>query len=295
MTRSLVVFLVLAVSVTAAATAQPRISRELQALADAERAFARAATVKGIRDAFLEFFADDAVALRPTPTPAKEQLRQQKPVPASVRELVWEPGTGDVAASGDLGWLTGPSTFTDHSTPGAKPAYGNYLSVWRRQPDGQWRVYIDVGVDTPTILTFVPSFSRFRFGARYAGKAGKAAATISLLDADRDLNNAVATAGTAAAYAERLTDASRLHRSGVMTIVGPAGIRDWLSANAPAVAALGGGGESAESGELGFTYGIYERKGLPPQSGAYVRVWTRDAAGTWWMAADVTQPTPPPL
>jgi hypothetical protein len=33
----------------------------LAAMADAERAFAAAARVKGIREAFLEFFSDDAM------------------------------------------------------------------------------------------------------------------------------------------------------------------------------------------------------------------------------------------
>ena len=84
-------------------------------MADAERAFAAAARVKGIRDAFLEFFADDAM-FEPGAGLAKEQLRKQKPEPFSVRELVWEPRTGDVAASGELGWLTGPGTFIDHTT-----------------------------------------------------------------------------------------------------------------------------------------------------------------------------------
>ena len=36
--------------------------RDLVAMADTERAFAKTATVKGWRDAFLEFFADDAMA-----------------------------------------------------------------------------------------------------------------------------------------------------------------------------------------------------------------------------------------
>ena len=39
------------------------VSPDLQALVQTERDFAKAATVKGLRDSFLEFFADDAIAL----------------------------------------------------------------------------------------------------------------------------------------------------------------------------------------------------------------------------------------
>ncbi len=49
--------------VTALVPAQDAVPRELAAMADTERAFAKTATVKGWRDAFLDFFADDAVAL----------------------------------------------------------------------------------------------------------------------------------------------------------------------------------------------------------------------------------------
>src|SRR5215216_718889 len=116
----------IAVAVAATLTAQDAITPELAALADAERAFAQAATHKGIRDAFLEFFADDAIALAPDPVPAKERLRSRPSVPFSENELLWEPRTGDIAASGELGWLTGPSTFTNKKANTA-PGYGNYL------------------------------------------------------------------------------------------------------------------------------------------------------------------------
>lgn len=106
-------------------SAQEAIPPALTAMADTEREFAAAARVKGIRDAFLEFFADDAIAFEPEPAKAKDQLKRQQPQPFSVRELVWEPRTGDVAASGELGWLTGPSTFINHAAEDKSPRYGN--------------------------------------------------------------------------------------------------------------------------------------------------------------------------
>ena len=42
---------------------QDSIRRDLDAMADTEREFAKTATFKGWRDAFLEFFGDDAIAL----------------------------------------------------------------------------------------------------------------------------------------------------------------------------------------------------------------------------------------
>src|SRR5262245_7009284 len=132
------------VLVTTLVTVQEPLPPDLAAMAQTERDFAKTATVKGWRDAFLDFFADDAIAFPPEPASAKDRLRKQPSRPFSEIELEWEPRTGDVAASGELGWLTGPSTSINHTTQEQKPGHGCYLSVWRKQADGTWRVFIDV-------------------------------------------------------------------------------------------------------------------------------------------------------
>jgi ketosteroid isomerase-like protein len=274
---------------TALIDAQDQISTELQALADTERAFAQAATQKGIRDSFLEYFADDAIAFNPAPISAKERLRSRPARPFSDYELRWEPRTGDIAVSGELGWLTGPSTFIDHTKPNATPQHGNYLSVWRRQPDGAWRVFIDIGSEPPQPVPFEPGFTRFPFGARYAGREAKTASAAALLAADKALNAQIAAAGSAEAYGEVTTGASRLHRSGFMPPIGAAAIRSWMKENAASMTASTGAADTARSGDLGYSYGTYDVKAAQPQHGAYVRVWQRDAAGKWLVVADVVQ------
>ena len=194
------------VFVTALVTAQDAIPPALQAMADTEREFARTATTKGIRDSFLDFFAEDAIAFAPEPTSSRARLLKQPSRPFSVHELLWEPRFGDVAASGEIGWLTGPSTFIDHESPDQKPHYGNYLSVWRKQPDGRWRVFIDIGVPTPAEVTFAPGFTRMPSDGRYTrqGRQGRGYAEPARR-ADRELNAAIAASGAAKAY-RRSTD-----------------------------------------------------------------------------------------
>jgi ketosteroid isomerase-like protein len=280
-------------SVTAFAPAAEPLPAALQAMADTEREFARTAKVKGIRDSFLEFFADDAIAFTPEVTAAKKRLLAQKPTPFAVNELLWEPRAGDVAASGEIGWLTGPSTFTDHSGADARPHYGNYLSVWRTQADGRWRVFIDVGVGLEAEAAFAPGFTRTPFGPRYSGKEGKEAAGRSLLEADRALNGRLASDGARRAYAAILTPDTRLHRPGFAPVIGAPAIESWLDLNATGLSASSTAAESSVAGDLGYSYGKYEETSAKPQTGAYVRIWTRDAAGRWFVVADVTQPVGP--
>ena len=63
--------------------------------------------------------------------------------------LVWEPDYADIAQSGELGWTTG--TFVSEGPApdgGVARTQGRYVSIWRRQPDGSWRVVMDLGNPT---------------------------------------------------------------------------------------------------------------------------------------------------
>ncbi len=270
------------------AVPQTSIPPALQSMADTERAFAEACTQKGIRDSFLEYFADDSIAFNPAPISATKRLRERPSRPFSEAELRWEPRTGDVAASGELGWLTGPSTFTDHTVANPRPQPGNYLSIWRRQAGGEWRVFIDQGTQPPETVSFAPGFTRFAFPSRYTGGETGARATASLEAADRALNAALGTRG-GAAYADVTTDASRLHRSGFMPSIGRVAIETWMKEHASAMTATTGAAESALSGDLGYSHGRFEVTAPAAKSGAYVRVWQREAGGKWFVVADVTQ------
>jgi ketosteroid isomerase-like protein len=265
------------------------LSTDLETLVNAERAFARTATEKGIRDSFLEYFAEDAIAFNPAPVSATERLRSRPGRPFSEYERRWEPRTGDVAASGELGWLTGPSTFVDHTSPKPEPQHGNYLSVWRRVAGGPWRVFIDVGSAPPQPVTFADGFTQFPLPSRYAGGDTKASASAALLEADKALNAQVGTVDAGSAYAAVTTGHSRLHRSGFMPSVGGEAIRAWLNTNATVMSASTGSGDSANSGDLGYSYGTYEVKSPAAERGAYVRVWQRDHSGRWLLVADVVQ------
>jgi ketosteroid isomerase-like protein len=277
----------LAFALFALVAAQEAIPPSLRAMADTELEFAAAARLKGIRDSFLEFFTDDSIAFDPQPIKAKDRLLKRPSQPFAVQELTWEPRTGDVAASAELGWLTGPSTFINHAGEDKTPRYGNYLSVWRKQPDGRWRVFIDVGTNLPSPAPFPPGFTRFASGDTYKGRDDKPASTASLLVADRELNDRIGANGASAAFAERLHVAARLHRNGMLPLIGRDGISAWFKDNGPTMRASSGSAEAAVSGDFGYSYGTFEITTPKPQTSAYVRLWTRDRSGRWLVIVDV--------
>ena len=116
----------------------PAASPALQTLVAAENAFAEAAR-ESVRQAFLDNLADDAWVLQPGPTPGKAWYESNPGRPGS---LAWYPHVADVAPSGDLGFTSGPYTYTRD----AARAFGQFLTLWRLGTDCRWRVVFDGGI-----------------------------------------------------------------------------------------------------------------------------------------------------
>src|SRR5438046_1008696 len=154
----------------------------LTAMVEAERAFAKRASEVGVRDSFLEFFADDSIRFAEAPGPARAFFRAMTPQPPSVVELTWAPRFGDVAASGELGYLTGPAMRIAHTDPPRPPASLCYFSIWKKQADGTFKVFIDQGIGTPEPVDFPAGFTRAASGDRFTGSPGDARATLERAD-----------------------------------------------------------------------------------------------------------------
>ena len=272
--------------------ADTAVPPSLAAMAQTERDFAATCRRIGMRDSFLQFFADDALFFVPDPINAKAALSKRPSVPFAQRQLTWEPRLGDVASSGELGWLTGPSELLipDASKKDAGPQHQVYLSVWRKpSPSEAWKVIIDIGVAAPSAAPFAPGFQRFSMPDRYSGPPGKTDATAKLEAADKALNERAAKS-LADGYAPVLVDSSRLHRDDVLPVIGPAAIRKYFGAQKGDFAATFAKAEASDSGDFGYTYGSYRMNGDTPdkpKAGPYVRMWQRRADGARILAVEV--------
>lgn len=64
-------------------------------------------------------------------------------------QLTWEPLRAEVSRAGDLGYTVGRYTSSRVGSLGQSiRSSGMYVSIWRRQADGSWKVEMDLG--TPT-------------------------------------------------------------------------------------------------------------------------------------------------
>jgi ketosteroid isomerase-like protein len=266
-------------------------------LVNTERAFAKLAVERGVRESFIAYFADDGIGFAPHPHKVKERF-SNSPAPAARPSLTlnWAPVYGDVAQAGDLGWNTGPTLIEDTS-PEKKPArHGMFFSVWKKQSDGNWRVALDLGADTPAAVA--PLNAPFKTSYQASSKGPTADVNVGeeiagLLKVEREFLAAAKAGGLGQAYQSRLSDDARIHRPGVMPVVGKDALRDWLARQTAPLSGEPIKVDVSRSGDLGYAYGSYELGGAEPQKGYFARVWKRDAKGQWRIVMDAVSPLPP--
>ena len=128
--------------ITAAACAPTtNIEQERTALMAADRAWSE--TTKD-PEKMAAFFADGGSIYPPgmpivTGTEAiRKTLAEMQAAPGFT--LTWKPTKADVGAAGDIGYTTG----TYQSTMGGATEKGKYVTAWKKQADGAWKVVEDI-------------------------------------------------------------------------------------------------------------------------------------------------------
>jgi ketosteroid isomerase-like protein len=103
-------------------------------------------------DAAMPYFADDG-ALLPRGggiVTGKVNIRKEMGELEPGETLEWTPVKADIAASGDLGYTYGTSVFTEKSKDGKSVRrYGKYVTIWKKQKDGNWKIVLDMGSPRP--------------------------------------------------------------------------------------------------------------------------------------------------
>ena len=278
--------------VVAALSAQTpdELPPSLRRMVETERRFAARALDVGWKQSFLEFFANEAVGFEAGKAGiAKDQFRAS-PDPPKDLKLIWEPRYGDVSASGELGYLTGPVRNILPSRDNGRPRHSAYFSIWKQRRDGSYAVVMDVGTPTPAPVPFARGFTWAPHANRFTGEYDEHIPPLSA--ADSVLNAALRTS-QAGAYRDHLAPNARVHRRGRMPLVGERPILAWLATQPRYAAADGSYAEAARSGDLGYTWGTYQLAAVGRQAGErgfYVRVWVRERNGQWKIAADITEP-----
>jgi ketosteroid isomerase-like protein len=120
---------------------------------EADSAFALAADLQGTGIAFATYVAPQGVVFSGSEivigTDAVRALYDEQQRAGGT--LNWRPVYADAVESGDLGWTVGEYVFTGRGINGSVvQRFGKYLTIWKKQPDGDWRFVVDGGNPSPT-------------------------------------------------------------------------------------------------------------------------------------------------
>lgn len=255
----------------------------LNSLVEAERAFAGLSVSKGTREAFLANLNDESILFRPQAVPGKSWMEKNPP---SASQLSWEPAFADLAKSGDLGYTTGPWEL--RRTPQDSPtAFGHYVTLWRKQSDGSWKIALDLGIShqqspKPNRVESLNNTSAIE-NRRPENQVSKARS--DLLAAEHGFPT------TAQGHLSRLSSDARVYRNDSFPLVGAASIRQRFADTRSTFTWKVVGSDVAGSADFGYAYGTVEFKptdsSKPTVTENYLRIWKLQKNGEWKVVLDL--------
>lgn len=251
-------------------------------LVEAERVFARDAAEKGTRAGFLAHLGEGSIVFEPGPTDARASWETREARPGL---LSWEPAHAAIAASGEIGFTTGPWEFRPGGASDEPVAFGEYATVWQKEAGGAWKFAVDIGIShgphaappaEPVLAPVAPAPER-------------PATSADVLTAERAFLE-TARGGIETAYRERGAQGILLLREESPRADGIEAAAD-LAGRVPAVWEPSEASVS-EAGDLGYVYGT-ARAAEGADAAGYLRVWRRVGDGDWEIALDVATVPPP--
>ena len=154
MKRVLLALLALTLFATAQTSSKPQPKAKApakvsgqQLLLKADRAFARETAVKRL-EGWMAYMADDAVLFSDKPVVGADAIRAfyQPAFSDPAFRLSWQPTRAEMFRSGDTGYTTGRYELHAKDGKGNQVVrHGSYLTVWKKQSDGTWKVIADGG------------------------------------------------------------------------------------------------------------------------------------------------------
>lgn len=262
----------------------------IESLINAERSFAALSVASGTKAAFLANLAEQGIVFAPEPTNGKRVWEKR---PSSKSVLAWEPEFSAISSAGDMGYNYGPWTWSSHKDT-LPSRYGHFISVWKKQPDGTWKVALDLGIVYPTAFPKPLRVATVQHTTGTSKTNSPNARDMSLLSAEKIFAEASAKNGMVAAYQGVADENVALFRIDQHPMHGKNNITQALFEKNATVTWETLGSDVAESGDIGYTFGSYSfvTNGKTQIAGYYQRTWKKTADASWKLVVDVTNPLP---
>ncbi|HZH33583.1 MAG TPA: hypothetical protein VEX64_02025 [Pyrinomonadaceae bacterium] len=267
--------------------AQSQNSSAVESVVGAEKAFARTAEEKGTKAAFLQFAADNGLVFNPIPLNAREAWSKRSD---NSPLLVWQPAWADASASGDFGYTTGPWSMHPKSKADTATSFGEYVTIWKKQPGGDWKFVLEIGIqhakpegDGTVALQTAPA-------NKY--KNSKSEDANVWRELENEFSTSILKNGLTKTYEKHGSEQIRLLRQNYFPFVGKKNALKFFQIERMNLKTNILAGEAAS--DLAYAYGEYDliEQNGKINEGYYLRIWKREPKG-WRIALDIQHPFPP--
>jgi ketosteroid isomerase-like protein len=190
-----------------------------------------------------------------------------------------------------MGFTTGPWELKADRSDEKPSAYGHFVTVWKKQPDGTWKFVVDLGISHPqsggpqTLWQPPDANKKTTFKP-----VDHDTALAALLERDRNYASAQRKQALAAVFPVYAARDVRLYRKDNLPYVGVQAATEALATPKGRIKWQAIGGDVSSAGDLGYTHGTYEvmddtKNAI--EKGSYVRIWKK-RNGMWRIVMDVT-------
>ena len=274
-----------AISLSALAqSADPSAAREIAKI-DGE--YSNLSMAKGMPAASVEYFAEDGIAFAPGAVNGKKYWAGRTDFPGI---LIWQPIFAFAAGAADLGYTTGMWELKKENEP-LSLGFGHYVTVWAKQPNGKWKIALDVGTENPQPPESSPGLQVLPPDIT-AGTQPQENARRSLQKAERQFTKA-AHNNIGQAILDCATDDVRVYREKSFPAVGLVAARLMLTSEHGKVTFEPGNSKMSGSADLSYSYGNYsEDRGNAVERGIYLMIWRANMNGDWKLALNLQKKRP---
>ena len=258
-------------------------SEEARKIFQTEKDFERAVAEKGINQGFIEFLSADGMIFRPNPINGRNYLKSQ---PASLASLMWNPEYIDVSSNGALGYSIGNGEFRAKGKEDPTVHYSHYVSIWQRQPNGNYLAALDTGISHEKPEKIETEWKSPVVTKKELNEKKSAAA-----DTATGFFEAAEKQSLEKAYKTFLADDARVLREGKMPFVGKNAALSEIKSSKSKIKFTKRSVFTGAADMAYFTngYTLLDKNGKEIEKGNFVQIWKlRD--GKWQIVVDIFNP-----
>ena len=258
---------------------------DLEKLVATERAFAKFAEEKGTKAAFLEFTARDGILFLPDRTKAVDHWKSRG---ESKGLLSWAPNYADVSSNGVFGYTTGNWEYRS-AGKGAEPeGFGEFVTIWRREPGGNYRFVVDIGVSHPKPATY----STVLTPPAYPPSANEK--NMSAADTANSFFEIVGQSGLSKAYETYAAKDIRSFRENTLPMLGKGAVLSYIK-KAKRKTMLTKRSVFVGAADLAYVVNTYSRTNEDgsAEKGNFMQIW-KLIGDRWQIVLDIFKPIPSP-